>query len=143
MTEPRLTTMKERAREHKKEKRKQALTERQEWNRWLNGELHTLPEARKAWAGKRFDDDSARGVIEEWRWASTERQFVIPMTKPALSADQQCMALHAFFEWDYKQPVSGQQRDFRRDLVSSIGSKCEQTTVRRNMRSLFLGCLSA
>jgi hypothetical protein len=83
--EPRLTTMKERAREHEKEKRKQALTERQEWNRWLNGELHTLPAARKVWAKKFFDDSIADGVIEEWRWASTERHFVMPMTKPALS----------------------------------------------------------
>ena len=105
--EPRLTTMKERAREHKKEKRKQALTERQAWNRWCAQKLHTLPKSRMVWAKATFDKMVARGVIADWAWARGERRFIFPMTKPALSEDQLVCVLNDFFRWDEQQPDEG------------------------------------
>lgn len=86
---------------------KEKLTERQKWNRWCNGELHTLPASRRAWAKKSFDDLVARGVIEAWAWAPEEREFIEPMTKPALGEDQRVVVLYRFFKWDEQQPVEG------------------------------------
>jgi hypothetical protein len=95
----------------KKEAAKQRLSERQQWNNWMNSELHTPPRSRKAWAKLTFDRLVARGVIADWAWARGERSFIFPMTSPALTEDQLACVLMDFFHWDERQPVEIEQRD--------------------------------